>query len=95
VSCRVVPQVRSGAGGRPDFRPLGRPNISVASLQMDFFKKVITSVSFSGLAPGFPYCLDEQLASESEVSVTAGIWSIHRGHHTSFKSVLHNTIAMV
>ena len=52
---------------------------------MDFIKKVITAVAHSGLAPGFPYVLDEQLASEAESAVTGGVWAIHAGHHTSSK----------
>lgn len=52
---------------------------------MDFFKKVITAVAHSGLAPGFPYALDEQLAGEAEAAVTGGVWAIHAGHHTAGK----------
>lgn len=54
---------------------------------MDFFKKVISSVGITGLAPGFPYALDSLIAKETEVGVTSGIWSMHSGHKISLKKV--------
>jgi len=58
-----------------------------SALCMDFFKKVISTVSVaagSGLAPNFPYVIDQELSSEAR---TNGVWTIHKGHRAGSSQV--------